>query len=348
MTAQSFRERVEGWCAEKRYTRTAYLSSGLTNLPTDKRPGLEQLFERIYITVFHDRGILLYLPHLFSKPGHDDGIAPRDVHILDRLRISQSDFLVVCATYPSFGVGQEFEIAQAMGSRVLIFRETSEEPVSRMLLGSPARHAMDGEPADVERPRIIEYNPAEEDDFLKELGAWVDDLVPLLQPRKRVPLFTDLLRGELRRELASPERLRLVADKVGVTPAFLDMLLTTEDSLRTMLDSNGLNALDLPIDVTKYVNPGLWFVYQLCAALGLKFSAVTGVTGDAPAVEGALMFRRVLREVCANANAAASDYFALEAQQLLEREAARQTTEDAMRTVCRDALAKRRSGTIHA
>lgn len=343
MTDQSFRERVEAWCAEKRYTRTAYLSSGLTNLPVDERHGLELLFERIYTDVFHKRGILLYLPHLFSKPGHDDGIAPRDVHILDRLRISQSDFLVVCATYPSFGVGQEFEIAQAMGSRVLIFRETSQEPVSRMLLGSPARHAMDGEPSDVEQPRIIEYTSTTENDFLNDLGAWVDDLVPLLQPRKRVPLFTELLRAELRRELNSPERLRRVADKVGVTPAFLDMLLATEQSLRTMLDSNGLNALDLPIDVTKYVNPGLWFVYQLCAALELKFSVVTGLGETAQAAEGSLKFRRVLREVCAQLNATAAEYFALEGSQVLERAAARENTEEAMRATCRDALTRRRS-----
>lgn len=260
------------------YEFRAYMSSGLTNVPEDKIGGLERLLEQLFIEVFYPLRIFLYLPHIWSNPLHSTDMSAEDVHILDRIRIAESDFLVLCADYPSFGAGQEFEIAQAMGLRTIVFRHATTR-VSRMLLGGHTIHVPSGD----NRPAsetILTYTS--DIDLKAQLGSRVQEL------REHLPEFqTD---DSTRRGLSATLRHHMLgrsvdelASETGMSPAFIRHVMSNPETLTTVLKRHKLPQFT-SADVTKYVNPGLWVLLKLCRALNLTWE---DLLGHIPTVEAA-------------------------------------------------------------
>lgn len=252
------------------YTRRAYMSSGLTNVPTDHIDALESMLERLFIDVCYPQHVFLYLPHIWSNPMHSTEMSAEDVHVLDRLRIAESDFLILCADYPSFGAGQELEIAQAMGLRTIVFRHDKTK-VSRMLLGSPAIHIPAGDtraPAET----ILVY--ADEDDLKSKLTFRVHELTESLGQPESDETTTRGVGAILRQKMYGRDANEIAA-ATGLSPAFISYLVSNPRTLDAVLKRHKLPQFTSP-DLTKYVNPGLWVLIKLCRALDLTWDELLG------------------------------------------------------------------------
>jgi hypothetical protein len=269
MSNDERRETIKRLAREHTYQFRAYLSSGLTNLNDTQRNILQNQLEELYIEVFHPMNIFLYLPHLWSDPGHNSQMTPADVHILDRLRIAESDFLVLCADYPSFGAGQEFEIAQATGLRILLYHKEGER-VSRMILGGAGLQGGQGSPASPQTPVIVKYSDFH--DLKQQLTVRASELRAQLRPAsatQRVPDFSARLKRVMSLRGVTPAQL---AEVTGFTPQFVEFLLSSNIELTRVLERWDLPQFPIELDITKYVNPGLWVIRMLCRAMNVETS----------------------------------------------------------------------------
>ena len=268
MLGNDTRAQVIDYCKTS-FQYRAYMSSGLTNVPDRDRDVLMSTLERLFLEVFMPLGVFLYLPHIWSDPGHNSQISPEDVYILDRLRIAESDFLVVCADYPSFGVGQEVEIAQSMGLRALIYRSESTR-VSRMLLGAPGFHVIAGEDDKLPSKAIISYR--DYDDLRRQLMSRTTELLsclPAKQSRPATPNFGRRLLEVLKRERCSVDEL---AEGTGLTTAFIRHLTSNLEVPYGVLKRCELPEFGVDLDLTKYVNPGFWVLRTIARALDIPIS----------------------------------------------------------------------------
>lgn len=133
----------------------AYLSCALTGVEQPRKRTIEA-FNVALRDAAAATGILVYLPQEASSPDHEDGLTPKEVYILDRLRIAESDVVIADLDRTSFGVGQEIEMACAMGIPVVGYHAIGKS-VSRMVLGQPGLHLDSGDPV----PTPIHYLPAQ-------------------------------------------------------------------------------------------------------------------------------------------------------------------------------------------
>lgn len=324
------RDQVMAHCKDS-FQYRAYMSSGLTNVPDGERDSLTSTLEHLFLDVFKPLGIFLYLPHLWSDPGHNAQISPEDVHILDRLRISESDFLVVCADYPSFGVGQEVEIAQSMGLQAIIFQRESSR-VSRMLLGAPAFHVMAGGDSGLPSKTIIVYR--DYDDLRRQLTGRTAELLSCLPPRESrpaTPNFGRRLREVLKRERCSVEEL---AEKTGLTVAFIHHLTSQLETPYRVLQRWELPVFNVDLDLTKYTNPGLWVLRAISRALEIPIADLIEAdvvsTTKAQEMEVRSRIQRAIREFSSRKKLTPQEHELLESQleQHIELQAARSTGPD--------------------
>jgi transcriptional regulator with XRE-family HTH domain len=79
----------------------------------------------------------LYMPGEHTHPAGSPELTAIEVHWIDRERVASSDLIVIFCDHPSFGVGQEAEIAANAGVPILLFYGKGTQ-VSRMLRGVPA------------------------------------------------------------------------------------------------------------------------------------------------------------------------------------------------------------------
>jgi len=79
----------------------------------------------------------IYWPGDHTHPIDHPNLTARQVYLMDRSRASTNDFIVLLCGDPSYGVGQENEIATQAG--VPAIRLIPKKPISRMMLGSFAR-----------------------------------------------------------------------------------------------------------------------------------------------------------------------------------------------------------------
>jgi hypothetical protein len=274
MIEQPMRERILDLCRDaSRYRYRAYMSSALTNLP----PGSERLIpqlEKLYVNVCDKAGVFLYLPHLWSNPNdpgeHSQVMTPADVHILDRLRIAESDFMILCADYPSFGVGQEFEIAQAMGLPIIIFHATGRK-VSRMLLGGAAIYAEEGQDADL-HTAVITYD--DDSDLEVKLAARIHELMSRLSPATHDSTTFDGL-GAVLEHFVAVKGVAGLAQATGLSVPVIQHLMSNRASIKRVLTKYELPEFKSP-DLTKYVNPGLWVLTKIARALSVSWDELLG------------------------------------------------------------------------
>ena len=111
-----------------------YLSGALTGVPNIEE--LKRLYEAI-AALCESLGHEVYVPHLHSDPDKHAHISARKVYLMDRNQVRESDLVLAYAGRPSFGVGQEIEIASEANIDIVLFSE-ADKPVSRMQRGSPS------------------------------------------------------------------------------------------------------------------------------------------------------------------------------------------------------------------
>jgi len=119
-----------------------YLATPLTGLTEAQnrslRNAVHQIKEIAADPMFADRPFEIYWPGDHTHPTDNPDIPAKQVYITDRTRAASHDFLIMLCANPSYGVGQENEIATQAG--VPILRLVPATPrLSRMMLGSFAR-----------------------------------------------------------------------------------------------------------------------------------------------------------------------------------------------------------------
>ena len=110
-----------------------YIATALTKLEDEAKEAISFVSSRI-AEVCKDFDIYVHQPRKATDPDIHKDIPPEQVYYLDRKKVSEADLIIVLANYPSFGVGQEIEIAGNIGTpTILIVREG--KTISRMVSG---------------------------------------------------------------------------------------------------------------------------------------------------------------------------------------------------------------------
>lgn len=111
-----------------------YIATALTGLETEARDAIVFTSSRV-ADVAKDYDLYVYQPRKATDPLLHPDVDPAAVYLLDRKRVLRADVLLVLANQPSFGVGQELEIASSYGKpTILLAREGTR--ISRMVTGS--------------------------------------------------------------------------------------------------------------------------------------------------------------------------------------------------------------------
>ncbi|HEV2969197.1 MAG TPA: protein kinase [Pirellulales bacterium] len=191
-----------------------YIATALTGLDPDSREAIMFVSSKIAETA-KEYGLYVYQPRKATDPQLNKGVDPRVVYRLDRERVVAADLLFVIANRPSFGVGQEIEIATSHSIPTILLVREDSSTVSRMVTGSPA-HLLDdityATPEDLERK------------LRRSLGANLGTVrrwKTLVHAGGAVPLGHRLTTLRTRKGYGSPGDL---ADSLGVSPRLLEAI----------------------------------------------------------------------------------------------------------------------------
>jgi transcriptional regulator with XRE-family HTH domain len=114
-----------------------YLATPLTGLSQQEDGELRKLVEKVRKLVsaaeFVDPLFELYWPGDHTHPRNNPDFTPSQVYLTDRSRASTYDFIILLCVSPSYGVGQENEIATQAGQSAIRLVPPS---ISRMMKGS--------------------------------------------------------------------------------------------------------------------------------------------------------------------------------------------------------------------
>ncbi|MGQ0547024.1 MAG: protein kinase domain-containing protein [Betaproteobacteria bacterium] len=112
-----------------------YVATALTGLEPDARDAI-MFTSSMIAKLSKDYSLYVYEPRKATDPLLHKDVDPSAVYRLDRKRVLAADVLFVVANRPSFGVGQEIEIATGCSvPTILLVRDGVQ--VSRMVTGSP-------------------------------------------------------------------------------------------------------------------------------------------------------------------------------------------------------------------
>jgi len=115
-----------------------YLATPLTGLTVKEDDEIRKVVDSIRTITreaqFANPGFDIYWPGDFTHPKQHADISAPQVYLTDRSRASTHDFIILFCGMPSYGVGQENEIATQAG--VPAIRLVPPEGLSRMMLGS--------------------------------------------------------------------------------------------------------------------------------------------------------------------------------------------------------------------
>lgn len=115
----------------------AYIASPLTGLDGDAKVDLERKLT-VLKRICSDYNIEAYIPGQFTDPDRNPDIKPYIVYQTDRDKVRSSDLFVLLALKPSFGAGQEVEIAyNSLIPMIIIHPQDSR--LSRMVEGVPTK-----------------------------------------------------------------------------------------------------------------------------------------------------------------------------------------------------------------
>ncbi len=118
-----------------------YLATPLTALNSTSHKELRRVVDEIRVLAadkrFDPPPFEIYWPGDHTHPLHHANLLADQVYVTDRSRASTHDFIILFCGDPSYGVGQENEIAAQAG--VPAIRLIPQKGVSRMMLGSFVR-----------------------------------------------------------------------------------------------------------------------------------------------------------------------------------------------------------------
>jgi transcriptional regulator with XRE-family HTH domain len=230
----------EGNVAEKKLPYKAYMATALTNLDRAARIGVIFVSDCV-ATVCEGHGIDLYEPRKATDPVHNATIQDHTVYLLDREHVTASDLVIVLCEFPSFGAGQEIEIAGNATIPLILLAMDDKKP-SRMVTGTPVQK------------QLVTFN--DPDSLRIHLDEELNRMIPSIAARRdkmaATPLPHDLgqriraLRKEVRMDQSE------LADQVGVSEQFIKNLETNEASI-TNLSLIQLGAIARVLKVPYYV-----------------------------------------------------------------------------------------------
>lgn len=255
----------------------AYLSSALTLQDAQTRDRIKRLNSLIKEWLEEATDTFMYLPQEYSDPSRGDKMKPEEIYILDRWRIAESDFVVMSLDTPSFGVGQEAEIACSMGIPIIAFHYKGNQ-VSRIIRGIPA--IFTGEGTSQPSEGVISYEDLQAYADLK--GALIAAVRKVQKTVKRLPDNISAIPSfSVRLEKAinkSSKSLSQIAKETGFTEAFLNSLLNNYKLIESIFEPYELLKLcslrNIPEE--RYLNPGLWVLRKLAETLDVRISSLVG------------------------------------------------------------------------
>jgi serine/threonine protein kinase/transcriptional regulator with XRE-family HTH domain len=149
---------------------SGYVGTALTGLSEDERDAIHFTSHTV-ARVAKERELYVYQPRKASDPILHPQLSPEVVYQMDRKRVAESDVFFVLANKPSFGVGQELEIAAAYG-KPAFFISREGITMSRMMRGSLVNLVGD----------IVYAGP---DDLEQKLSKSLGQAIPGLRAMKR-------------------------------------------------------------------------------------------------------------------------------------------------------------------
>lgn len=227
-----------------------YVATALSGLGEEAREAMHFVTSKI-AEVAKGFGVYVYQPRRATDPILHETMDAEYVYAQDRTRVIESDILFVVANKPSFGVGQEVEIASSFGKpAVLITREGVR--VSRMLVGGYLNFV--GE--------ITYRSPEDLDRELRRLLGTA--IAPIRTNRgalfrnQRVSMAVKLQR--LRHEVGYTNAAEL-AQEAGISPRMLEamerghMTSTSLELMSYLASFLGVSLADLIDDESKLPKP---------------------------------------------------------------------------------------------
>ena len=124
----------------------AYMATALTHLDRAAKMGVIFISDCVS-KICRDFDIELYEPRKATDPVHNATIEDHRVYLLDRETVTNSDLVIVLCEYPSFGAGQEIEIAGNATVPLILLAMDDKKP-SRMVTGVPVykKHVVFNDP----------------------------------------------------------------------------------------------------------------------------------------------------------------------------------------------------------
>lgn len=220
-----------------------YIATALTGLQHDARDSIMLLSARI-ADVAKQHELYVYEPRKVTDPHEHPDVDSAAVYDLDRKRVIKADVLLILAKTPSFGVGQELEIAASYGKPTILIHERGVQ-VSRMMLGCPANFVA-----------TIEYTSPE--DLGKQLHKSLSDVLPRVRTWK-----SSTPKGSGRLEIGT--KLAALRSRAGF------------DVPGALAAELGLPArLIEAIEAGRLENIGVQLLHRVCVVLGVSVVELIG------------------------------------------------------------------------
>jgi len=224
-----------------------YIATALTGLEHDARESIMFLSNKISeVAKQHD--LYVYEPRKATDPHEHPSVDSAAVYALDRKRVVDADVLLVLANSPSFGVGQELEIAAGYSKPTILIHH-KDRTVSRMVLGSPANFVA-----------TIAYSSPE--DLVKQLHQALEQILPAIRQRKNATL--------------GPPSAKVL--EIGSKIANLRARAGHETAAGFAAEVQLPARLIEGIESGRLENIGVQLLERICGALGVSLAELIGVT----------------------------------------------------------------------
>jgi len=253
----------------------AYISEPITRCPPREKGRIRTLLGKIAETLAEEPyRIQSYIPSLITSPEARAHMLPEHVYLLDRIRVVESDLVLVAADHASFGIGGEVEMATSLGKPVIIFSRARK--LSRFLIGTPANT--------VKADRGDQYYLSYRDwrDLKPQLLPLVEKALERAAPMREHAYWdigARVRRVRARRNLS----LETLAERSGVPLPQLHLLEKSIDEICQELnayqesDALQLGSVDLsPFQLEQLANIGVPMLHRLAAALAVPVSELLG------------------------------------------------------------------------
>jgi len=265
-------------------TNMAYVSEPITRCPPREKGRIRTLVTKMSDALADTFGTELYIPSLVTSPDVRDTMTSQHVYLLDRIRVVESDYMLVCADHTSFGIGGEVEMASSLSKPIIIF--SRDETLSRFLVGTPCNAVRTHTGKSYLRYRDWR-------DLKPRLFPLIENVLADLEPARR----TGIPHTDVGKQLSKWREKRGVsiedlAAKTGLRPEHLTLLEKPFEVIRSELAAYEDTDIDLgkidftPHQIEELANIGLPALHKIAVALECTISellgeAVTGLGGAA-------------------------------------------------------------------